>query len=311
MPYEITITSPGGTLDASFIPKLGMIGTSLRHNGVELLHQGSGLATYVREHTLCALPLLHPWANRLSAWEFELAGQRVRLDPDAPIIDRDDDTGTPLHGLLSASPYWQLTGTALDTLSAELDFGAVPEYMAAFPFAHRLRYVATVTDTALEISLTLTACGEHPVPVSFGFHPYLTLPGSDRRTWQIEVPAARRALTDVRRPPTGEGVEVSPGELDGPLGERTFDTNFDRLRAGGGPAGPPPTPTFTLADQHRTIAVSHTEDYPVGQLWAPEGSDFICWEPMTAPIDALISGDGLRFVAPGDQFTARFSITVQ
>lgn len=310
MPYELTIKSPGGTLAASFIPKLGMIGTSLRHNGEELLGQGKGLAAYVRTGAVFALPLLHPWANRLSAWEFELAGQHVTLDPDAPITHRDGATGTPIHGLLAASPHWRVTDQAPSALSAELDFGAVPEYVAAFPFPHRLRYLAHLTDTALEISLTLTATSERPVPISFGFHPYLTLPGSDRRTWRISVPAARRALTDARMLPTGEGVPLAPGALDGPLGERTFDTGFDRLRSGGGPAGPPPTPTFTLSDQHRTLALRHTDGYPVGQLYAPQRSEFVCWEPMTAPVNALISGDGLRFAAPGSPFTARFEITV-
>ena len=37
---------------------------------------------------------------------------------------------------------------------------------------------------------------------------------------------------------------------------------------------------------------------------------YICFEPMTAPTDALVSGTGLRFVSPGASFSARFRMRV-
>ena len=39
-------------------------------------------------------------------------------------------------------------------------------------------------------------------------------------------------------------------------------------------------------------------------------SSFICFEPMTAPANALRSGDGLRLLAPGERYLARFSVSV-
>jgi aldose 1-epimerase len=221
MAYELTIIDASGELEASFVPGLGMIGTSLRHRGEELLHQGRGLAAYAQHGSTFGIPFLHPWANRLSAWEFDLDGQRTKLDPDSPITHRDGPTDTPIHGLLAASPYWTPVDADRDTLTAELDFGAVPEYMAVFPFAHRLRYTATVADAKLTVSLTLMAGSERAVPVSFGFHPYLTLPGSDRAGWQIELPVASQALVDERQIPTGQTVQIAPAELDGPLGDRS------------------------------------------------------------------------------------------
>ena len=49
----------------------------------------------------------------------------------------------------------------------------------------------------------------------------------------------------------------------------------------------------------------------MGQVFAPAGSQFICFEPMTAPTNALRSGVGLRRVMPGREFTAVFSIAVR
>ncbi|MGH2843073.1 MAG: aldose 1-epimerase [Solirubrobacteraceae bacterium] len=303
MDYEFTLNSPGGELEASFIPSLGMIGTSLRHRGEELLYQGHGLAAYVGQGSVFALPLLHPWANRLSEWEFELAGQRVVLDPDSAICHRDGATGAPIHGLLAASPHWSVSDTGADRLTAELDFGAVPEYMAAFPFAHRLSYRAVLGDGGLRVELTVTASGDRPVPIAFGFHPYLALPGCERGDWELTLAVARQVVVDERMIPTGETVGVAPGALDGRLADRSFDTGFRPL------TGAPPI--FAVADARRRISVRFARGYPAGQVYSAEGGQFICYEPMTAPTNALISGDGLRWVDPGAEFTAAFEIAVE
>jgi aldose 1-epimerase len=302
MAYEITIGDPDGTLEATFVPEAGMIGSSLRHDGEELFHQGGGLVPYVDHGSTFALPLLYPWANRVSAWDFELAGRSVVLDPDSPIVHKDGPTGTAIHGLLAASTDWVLVDADKNTLTAELDFGAVPEYMAAFPFPHRVRYAASIQDATLKVGVTVICGDSGPVPISFGFHPYLTLPGSDRRGWHIEIPVARQALIDERMIPDGTTVAIGVGELDGSLGDRTFDTSYDRLYE--------PAPAFVVADERRRLALTHLSGYPVAQVYAPEASQFICFEPMTAPVDALISGDGLRWVQPGEEFEANFTISV-
>jgi galactose mutarotase-like enzyme len=95
---------------------------------------------------------------------------------------------------------------------------------------------------------------------------------------------------------------LGPDELSGPLGERTFDDNFDEL------SGDPPT--FSLAGQGLRIELRYDEGYPIAQAYAPEGSSFIAFEPMTAPVDALRTGRGLRLIDPGDSFTAHFTISV-
>jgi aldose 1-epimerase len=61
----------------------------------------------------------------------------------------------------------------------------------------------------------------------------------------------------------------------------------------------------------RTITVTLERGYPVAQVFAPPHSPFICFEPMTAPTNALCTGAGLRRVMPGQEFTAAFSIAVR
>jgi galactose mutarotase-like enzyme len=158
----------------------------------------------------------------------------------------------------------------------------------------------TLRDAALTIATTLRPSGERAVPVCFGFHPYLQLPDVPRADWAIVAPVRERALLDARQIPTGarEAIALEPG----PLGARTFDDLFTRLER---PA------RFDLAGGGRAISVTFDDGFPCAQLYAPAGEALICFEPMTAPTNALLSGDGLRLVAPGDAFRAVFSIAVR
>ena len=49
--------------------------------------------------------------------------------------------------------------------------------------------------------------------------------------------------------------------------------------------------------------------YPNAQVWVPKGRTFGALEPMTAPTNAL-EGNATPLVAPGDAFTARFTLAV-
>jgi galactose mutarotase-like enzyme len=67
---------------------------------------------------------------------------------------------------------------------------------------------------------------------------------------------------------------------------------------------------FAAVSRDTRVAVEFLEGFPYAQIYAPAGSDFVCFEPMTAPTNALNTGDGLRVVRPGEQHRATFTITV-
>src|SRR5205823_910935 len=76
-----------GSLDAAFVPQVGMAGASLCHQGDELLSRETGLDAYLATGAVMGIPLLHPWANRLDREDYEAAGVAVRLPRRLP---RDD-----------------------------------------------------------------------------------------------------------------------------------------------------------------------------------------------------------------------------
>jgi aldose 1-epimerase len=294
-----TVTLTAGDLQASFAPHLGMAGVSLLHRGDELLDRRAGLAAYARTGAVMGIPLLHPWANRLDAHEYSLDGHRVRLPSGSPLVHCEEH-GLPIHGLLNASPYWDVTSDPTRAaLVARLDFAAHPDLLAAFPFAHDVTLDARLDPGGLELATTVRATGDEAVPLSFGFHPYLRLPGVDRATWRVSVPERRHLDTDERGIPTGQ-TEREPAETF-TLGDRAFDDGYHAL---------PDGTAFAVSGAGRAITVRLARGYPAAQIFSPPGAQFICFEPMTAPTNALRSGRGLRRVAPGDSFTAVFRVDV-
>jgi aldose 1-epimerase len=297
-----TVTLSAGELEAAFAPGAGMAGVSLRHVGEELLDRRAGVRTYAERGAVMGIPILHPWANRLAGFDYAVDGRSVRL-PEGPPLVRCEEHGLPIHGLLSGSPQWLVRsatgGPGGARLSAALGFDAHPELLAAFPFPHTLTLDAALDADGLTIATTITATGDVPVPVAFGFHPYLRLPGVDRSRWRLDLPARRYLFTDVRGIPTGHDEDRHAARLT--LGRRTFDDGFDRIADGS---------EFAIAGGGRRITVTFVTGYSAAQIFSPRGAEFVCLEPMTAPTNVLRSGVGLRRVQPGAAFTAVFRIAV-
>src|SRR6185312_8527139 len=144
------------------------------------------------------IPLLYPWANRLSRRRFELGGREVVIDPDATPL-RLDDNGLSMHGLLSGVEGWEVVRQDDAALAATFDFAAHDALIAAFPFPHRIDFEATLAGTALTIATTVTPTGDDPVPIAFGFHPFFRLPGVARSEWEIEIPVREQLRLDPEK----------------------------------------------------------------------------------------------------------------
>jgi aldose 1-epimerase len=302
--YTALVIGGEGTdsIEAAFVPEAGMVGCSLRHHGEELLGQRGGLARYVAERSTMGIPLLHPWANRVAKLRFTVAGREIDLADHRDLVSVDPN-GHPIHGLLAAARGWQVErhedaiGGAL--LTAAFDFAAHAELLDAFPFPHRLQIEARVAGGTLTIETTVQATDDLPVPISFGYHPYLRLPGVERADWKVEIPVRKRVDLDEEELPTGELEEAT---LEGgPLASRTFDDEF---------AAPPGSVPFALQGGGRRIELSFGQGYPYAQVYAPDDDDVIAFEPMTAPTNALVSGQDLRLIEPGQSYEASFSIAV-
>jgi galactose mutarotase-like enzyme len=274
-----------------------MLGASFRQRGTEILRRVDDLEVAAQKGSTAGIPLLHPWANRLAGFEYRAAGRRVELDRSSPLLHLDDQ-GLPMHGVPWSLLAWDVIRAGSDRLVARLDWSR-SDLLAIFPFRHRLEMTATLASDCLTLETTLIAAADSPVPVTFGFHPYVGLSNLPRAEWRLQLPSLRRFVLNRSGIPTGE-VEAF-GPFDARLDDRHFDEGFAVLEE---PA------VFSLTGADRRITVEFLNGYRYAQVFAPKGKDLVALEPMTSPTNALVSGRGLTLVEPGGQFHAVFRLRV-
>lgn len=297
-PAPVTITSPGGETVAEFVPEANLLCSSLRHGGAQLLSLGRGVDAYATLGKTMGIPLLYPWANRLSRHGYAAAGRTVSL-PSPEGRFAVDPGGLPIHGALPGTLVWEVAQRDADRLRAVLRWDA-PELLELFPFVHEAQVEASVDAHGLTLTTIVLATGPDPVPVSFGYHPYLSIPGSDRRGWQVDLGATKRLTLDDHMIPTGARTPLT--HRDFLLGDESWDDGLAGLA----------TPAqFLVSDGELALALTFEAGYDWAQVYAPPGQDFICFEPMTAPTDALNSGEGLTVIEPGERYRASFAVSVR
>ena len=135
--------------------------------------------------------------------------------------------------------------------------------------------------------------------MSFGYHPYLRIPEEKRSGWEVKLGARERLLLDEAMIPTGKRQPIARRRFT--LGEQVLDDGFDSVDAAA---------AFEAAAGDGALKVEFLDGYPYAQVYAPADQDFICFEPMTAPANALVSGDGLMLVAPGQEYRAAFRVSL-
>jgi aldose 1-epimerase len=298
--HVVTLRDPSSPVAAKFVPDAGMIGVSLTDSGTELLGQRRGLDAYLSAGKTMGIPILYPWANRLADNTYTAAGKTVTLTAGENGV-RADPNGLPIHGVLAAYPDWRVTAEADDRLTAQVDFGANPELLASFPYPHVVEVAVRLAERTLTVTTTVTAVGagdDAAVPLCFGFHPYLQLPGVPRADWVIDTPPLRHLALDERGLPTGESTRQPAGSQ--PLGDNGFDDAYDQVADGA---------VFAVSGGGRRLEVHFEAGYPAAQIFAPPAEALVCFEPMAAPTDALRRG-GYRCAQPGKPAVARFSIRV-
>jgi aldose 1-epimerase len=291
------ITLRAGKYEATFRPDVAMLCASLRFRDDEFVAWPRTIEEF-RAGRATAIPLVHPWANRLAGDSYRAAGVDVSLTGlTLPL----DPNGLPIHGNLFGAAFE--VQQANDTrVVARLDYGAHPEKLLAFPFPHTITIDARLHPSrGLNIVTQVEPTSDRAVPISFGWHPFVQLPNASRREWELRWPACEHVELDDRLIPTGTRTP-RPAQRE-PIAGRTFDDHYalgsDR--------------TFSIAAgsprSRRTLTLQFDPAYPFAQLFVPPDRELVAIEPMTAGIDAL--GRGLApVVEPGNRFLAAFNLAV-
>jgi aldose 1-epimerase len=243
---------------------------------------------------------LAPWANRVENGVWYLNGKKQQLDITE--VSRNNAS----HGLLRNSGYELVDESAF---SLTLEGAVFPQHGYPFLVRHRVQY-SLLEDLGLEVRQSLINDSPEPAPFVLGAHPYLRLGDVPAQDLVLTVNAGTRLVADEQLIPRGsepvsgdmdlrEGRRVSALDIDVAYTDLEFDDGVARhtLRA--------PDGSSVSLWQDQTCGYVHvfvTDTFP-GR------AKVVAIEPMTGPANAFNSGDGLRWLQPGESFTMSWGIT--
>ena len=242
---------------------------------------------------------LAPWANRVEDGVWYLDGKKQQLDITE--VSRNNAS----HGLLRNAAYSLVDESQY---SVTLEATVFPQHGYPFLVRHRVQYLLA-EDLGLVVRQTLANDSKAPAPFVLGAHPYLRLGDTDLDDLLLTVSAGTRLVADERLIP--RSAEPVSGDTDLRAGRRVGNLDIDvaltDITFDGGVA----RHTLTAPDGR---GVSLWQDETCGYVHVFVTTDFpgraraVAIEPMTGPANAFNSGDGLRWLSPGDSFTMAWGI---
>lgn len=301
------------SVQVSIVPSIGNRVYEMRVRGANILHfPFDNPAALQGNRHLNGIPFLAPWANRMPDG-LHANGKHYRFNTGLDSV-RLDANGILIHGLLTSSPFWELTDSGADDNSAHvtsrLAFWKYPDLMANWPFAHEYEMTYRLAGGVLEISVTVTNKSSDPMPVAVGFHPYFQLPGVPIEDAEAQIPVRRHVETDSLLVATGKTTPVAFADSVF-LKDRRFDDGYtDLVRGIDGRT------TFSVAGHGRKIEVIFGPHYQVAVVYAPPGENFICFEPMSAITNGInLASEGkypeLQTIAAGARWRESFWIRAE
>ncbi|MEV4900784.1 aldose 1-epimerase family protein [Citricoccus sp. NPDC055426] len=245
---------------------------------------------------------LSPWPNRVRDGRWYLDGEVQQLDLTEP------SRGHASHGLLRNTAFLATAHSAREVvLRGEIH----PQHGYPFRLTHQVAY--TLDDAgSLTVRQHLTNHGPRPAPAAFGAHPFLRLGEVPSEELTLTLSAATRILADERliptgtRPVQGTDEDFRAGRV---VGTGLLDAAFTDLTPGSDGRH---HHTLTAPDG-RSVELWAEPDYGYVHVFFtdrfPGRHRAVAVEPMTAPANALNSGDGLVWIASGESLTASWGIT--
>ena len=309
----IRLIDSAHAVEVSILPSLGNRAYQMKVCGNDILYYPPGdLAEHVRNPSLGGIPFLAPWADLLDEPAFWANGKKYAFNRSLGNIHGE----RPIHGLLAATPFWQVTELSADQhsahVSSRLEFWRHPDLMSQWPLAHEYEITYRLADGVLQVKTTITNLSTDPMPVAIGFHPYYQIPGIPRDEWVAHLPVRIHVMADEHQIPTGE---MRPMDLPNPLPLRglSLDDGFADLdRDAEGRAH------FWIQAAGKTVETLFGPKYAVATIYlpapAPEDTrEFICIEPLTAIISGVNLAhqgkySGLQTVRAGGEWVESFWI---
>ncbi|WIB59874.1 aldose 1-epimerase family protein [Curtobacterium sp. MCLR17_007] len=249
--------------------------------------------------------VLVPWPNRVAGGAWELDGKRQQLDVSEPKF------GNASHGLLRFSPYRLVAQT-----ESGVEQTATIHPQHGWPFTLETRVHHELVDDGIRITHTVTNRSGVRAPFAVGSHPYLRAGDTPAEDLVVTLDAATAFTVDERKIPNGT-QSVDGTDLDLRQGRRAGDSDLDTAYTDVTPDDEGIRRTTIHGPEGDGVQLWQDPSFPYVQVFTSrefprsegEGKGLaVAVEPMTAPADALNSGEGLRWLEPDDSWTGSWGI---
>ena len=291
---ELTRPQPTGAARA-IITELAAGLRSLEISGTQLVET---FAEEAMPPLGCGIVLV-PWPNRIAGGAWSLGGVRQQLDLTEPVRRH------AIHGLLRHTAY-----QAVDRSDEAVTMAATVFPRRGYPFLLDTTVRYRLVEGGIAVTHSIRNESAALAPVAIGAHPFLRIG---------DVPVADLTLALA----AATHFEVDDGLI--PIGESPVDGTAYDLRAGrrvgeldlddgfGGVASTDDRARHTLtAPDGRFVELWQDAEFGFVQVFTTDrfpGRDLvIAVEPMTAPANAFNSGQGVRWLEPGETWQASWGI---
>jgi aldose 1-epimerase len=247
---------------------------------------------------------LIPWPNRVRDGTWTWDGTQHQLALTEP------DKHNAIHGLVRWLG-WRVAERG--RRSALLACTSWPQ--PGYPWTLDVDVRYELNDDGLTVTQRITNRGSTPAPVAAGAHPYLTVGTSVIDEAVLSIPAGKWIETGSQQIPTAvRDVDDTPYDFRRPrtLGSTPIDNTFTGLQRD---------------DQNTcTLRLQHPSNGRAAELWVDQNYPYVevftgdtlpdklrrrgglGIEPMTAPPNALVTGEDLTILEPGGTWSGRWGI---
>lgn len=239
--------------------------------------------------------VLAPWPNRVRDARWIHDGQVQQLDITEPA------RGGALHGLLQFTDY-----EVLSRSDAMVTLGAFIAPQHGWPFALETDVTYALEPDGIRVTHAVRNVGAERAPYAVGTHPFLRVGTTPVEQLTLTAPAASYFEVDERLNPVAESpvtadVDLRSGRV---VGELRLDTAYGSLAHANPADGHGDSAWLDAPDGARTtlwqdLAWGYLQVFTTREFPGPDGpATAVAVEPMTAPPDALNSGQGLIWLDP-------------
>lgn len=243
-----------------------------------------------------------PWPNRVADGTWTANGVTHQLDIS------EVDKRTALHGLLRYTRY-----DVLEEDESSVTLGAGVFTANGYPFVLETTTRYSIGDVGLTATHMVRNHSDAAAPVALGTHPYFQIGDVATDDLVLVSPATQVYRDDERRLPVRR-EDVSEG-FDLRAGVRVGELDLDHCFTGLGAAGEGSV-TSLVAPDGRSVDVWAGPDFAYQVLLTTNAFvdhtgraiRAVAIEPQTAAVNAFNTGDGLRWLQPGEAWTVSWGV---